>query len=138
MRRLRRSDDVDMMDQMQRMFEDMQQLGRNIVPGGHMPIDIREENGEIILTADLPGINKEEISLTADSKKLKITAEGKEEIKEENEKYIKRERSQRMFSRTIEWPRKVDPNTLEASYEDGVLQVTGEIEGSDGHQIDIN
>jgi len=138
MRRLRRRDDVDVMDQMQKMFEEMQQIGRNIAPGGHVPIDIREEDGEIVVSADMPGIEKDEISLTADEKRLKITAEGKEEIKEENEKYIRKERNRRMYSRTIEWPRKVNADTIEASYEDGVLQIKAETEGSEGRDIEIN
>ncbi len=138
MRRLRRNNDKDMLDQMQRMFEEMQQVGRNIVPGGHVPIDIREENGEIIVSADLPGIDKEEISLTADENKLEIMAESKEEIKEENEKYLRRERSQRMYNRSIEWPRKIDPDSVKASYEDGVLKVKAEIENSNGRNIDIS
>ncbi|EHK00745.1 hypothetical protein HRED_02980 [Candidatus Haloredivivus sp. G17] len=50
---------------MQRMFDEMQEMGKNIVPGGQMPVDIREEDGDIVISADLPGVNKEDISLKA-------------------------------------------------------------------------
>ena len=138
MRRLRRQDESDVMDHFQRMFEEMQEMGKNIVPGGQMPVDIREENREIIITADMPGVQREDISLKADEEGLEITAEGSQEIKEENEKYIRKERSKRMFRRTVQWPSKIDSDTVEASYKDGVLEITADKEGSEGKDIEIN
>ena len=138
MRRLRRQDESDVMDHFQRMFEEMQEMGKNIVPGGQMPVDIREENREIIITADMPGVQREDISLKADEEGLEITAEGSQEIKEENEKYIRKERSKRMFRRTVQWPSKIDTETVKASYKDGVLEITAEKEGSEGKDIEIN
>jgi len=138
MRRLRRQDESDVMDHFQRMFEEMQEMGKNIVPGGQMPVDIREENREIIITADMPGVQKEDISLKADDDQIEITAEGSQEIKEENEKYIRKERSKRMFRRTVQWPSKIDSDTVEASYKDGVLEITADKEGSEGKDIEIN
>ena len=138
MRRLRRQDESDVMDHFQRMFEEMQEMGKNIVPGGQMPVDIREENREIIITADMPGVQKEDISLKADDDQIEITAEGSQEIKEENEKYIRKERSKRMFRRTVQWPSKIDTETVKASYKDGVLEITAEKEGSEGKDIEIN
>jgi len=104
MRRLRRQDENDIFNQMQKMFEEMQQMGKNIVPGGRMPIDIKEQDNQIIITADLPGIQKEDISLKADEDGITITGEGQQEIKEENEKYIRKERTARKFQRKIQWP----------------------------------
>ncbi len=138
MRRLRRQDESDVMDHFQRMFEEMQEMGKNIVPGGQMPVDIREENREIIITADMPGVQREDISLKADDDQIEITAEGSQEIKEENEKYIRKERSKRMFRRTVQWPSKIDSETVEASYKDGVLEITADKEGSEGKDIEIN
>lgn len=138
MRRLRRQDEKDVFDHMQRMFDEMQEMGKSIVPGGQMPVDIREEDGDIVISADLPGVNKEDISLKADDEGVEITAEGSTEVKEENEKYLRRERSARKFRRKIQWPTQVDPETVEASYEDGVLEVRAEKENSEGHDIEIN
>ena len=138
MRRLRRHDEKDVFDRMQRMFDEMQEMGKNIVPRGQMPVDIREEDGDIVISADLPGINKEDISLKADTEGLEIVAEGSTEVKEENEKYIRRERSARKFRRKIQWPVEVDPETVEASYDDGVLEVRAEKDESEGHDIEIN
>jgi HSP20 family protein len=138
MRRLRRQDESDVMDHFQRMFEEMQEMGKNIVPGGQMPVDIREENREIIITADMPGVQREDISLKADEEGLEITAEGSQEIKEENEKYIRKERSQRTYRRKIGWPSTIDTETVKASYKDGVLEITAEKEDSEGKDIEIN
>jgi len=138
MRRLRRHDEKDVFDHMQKMFDEMQEMGKNIVPGGKMPVDIREEEGDIVLTADLPGIDKEDISLKADEEGLEITAEGSREVKEENEKYIRRERSERRFRRKVQWPVQVDSETVEASYNDGVLEVRAEKDKSEGHDVEIN
>ena len=138
MRRLDRNNQGDVFDQMQKMFEEMQQMGKNIVPSNSMPVDIREEENEIIITADLPGIQKEDISLKANEEGLVITGEGREEIKEENEKYIRRERSSRKFQRKIKWPNPVKTETIEAEYDDGVLEITAEKDSSEGHDIEIN
>jgi len=137
MRRLRRQDESDVMNHFQKMFEEMQEMGKNIVPGGQMPVDIREENGEIVITADMPGVQKEDISLKADDDQIEITAEGSQEIKEENEKYIRKERSKRMFRRSIPWPSAINPDTVEASYKDGVLEIRAEKEDSEGRDIEI-
>ena len=138
MRRLDRNNQGDVFDQMQKMFEEMQQMGKNIVPSNSMPVDIREEENEIIITADLPGIQKEDISIKANEEGLVITGEGREEIKEENEKYIRRERSSRKFQRKIKWPNPVKTETIEAEYDDGVLEITAEKDSSEGHDIEIN
>jgi HSP20 family protein len=139
MRRLsRRDDNNDVLNHFQRMFEEMQEMGKNIVPGDQMPVDVRDENGKIVITADVPGVQKEDISLKADEEGLEITAEGSQEIKEENEKYIRKERSQRMYRRKVGWPTQIDTDTVKASYKDGVLEVTAEKEESDGKDIEIN
>lgn len=138
MRRLRRHDEKDVFDHMQRMFDEMQEMGKNIVPGGQMPIDIREEDGFIVISADLPGVEKEDISLKADDESVEITAEGSAEVKEENEKYIRRERSERRFRRKVQWPVQIDPETVEASYNEGVLEVRAEKDETEGRDIEID
>lgn len=137
MRRLDRKNSSDVFEQMQRMFEEMTEMGRDLVPGGNMPVDIHEEEDEIVVTADMPGVNKEDISLKADPEGLEITAEGHQEIKEENEKYIRRERSQKVFRRKIQWPTEVDTDSVEASYSDGVLEVRAEKDEPEGTDIEI-
>lgn len=138
MRRMRRESLDDVFDRMQNVFEEFQDMGKDLAGVSAVPVDIREEDNEIIVHADLPGVSKDDINLKADSKRLEISAESAHEIKEENEKYLRQERSRRQFKRTVAWPVKVDAESVGAEFEDGVLKVTADkAEDEEGHDIDI-
>lgn len=137
MRKMRRDPIDDFFDQMQKVFNEFQEKGRDLTGLGSVPVDIREEDGHIVISADLPGVSKEDINLRADEDKLEISAESSMDYKEENEKYIRRERSSRSFRREVAWPSKIDPETIEAEYNDGVLEVRAEKEETEGKDIDI-
>lgn len=141
MRRLDREDGVeDVFDQMQNFIDQFQNFGKDMASTftGAVPVDVTEEDGRITVRADLPGVEKEEINVKADEEKVEIMAESAQEVKEENEKYYRKERSSRTFQRTVAWPKPVDPETIEAEYEDGVLTVTAEVsEEEEGRDIEI-
>lgn len=140
MRRLKKTDGVeDLFDQMQKMFEEVQDTGRGLASDftGTLPVDIQEEDGEYTIRADLPGVEKEEINITGDETKVEISAESEAEMKEENEKYIRRERRSRSFRRTVAWPQPVDPETISAEYDEGVLTVTAEKQENGGKTIEV-
>lgn len=138
MRRLDRNDSLDdLQDQMRKMFNQLQSYGRERL-SAEVPVDMKEEDGKIVVTADLPGVEKENINLKADDKRLEINAESSTEVTEENEKYIHRERSSRQFRRTVSWPVRVDTESISAEYEDGVLKVEAEkAQDAGGRDIDI-
>lgn len=136
MRRLRRRDNFDeIYEQMQSMVNQLQDSTLGMATS--VPVDIEEENGTFILRADLPGVEKDEIDLKADKNEISITAESETALEEENEKYFKKERRTRAFQRTISWPAPVKPETIQAEYEDGVLEVTAEKQEDNGHDIEI-
>ncbi len=140
MRRLRRKDGMeDLFDQMQKMFEDFQETGKGLATEftGSVPVDIQEEDGKYIITADLPGVEKDEINITGDENKVEIHAESNAEMKEENEKYIRRERRSRSFRRTVSWPQPVDAESISAEYEEGVLEISAEKQEDGGKEIEI-
>lgn len=140
MRRLKRSDDIDdLFKQMESVFSQFQEKGMNIASNlnGGFPVDIREEDGSFIVSADLPGVEKEEINVKGDEESLEISAESSHKIEEENEKYYKQERSHRRFNRKIHFPAHVDPETIEANYEDGVLTITADKDVEEGRDIEI-
>jgi HSP20 family protein len=139
MRRLDRKNSDDIFNQMQDMIEEFQNKGMNLATEftGHMPIDVREEDGNLIISADLPGVQKEDIDIKADGQNVQISAEASAEVKEENEKYLRKERSSRRFRRTVQWPKKVDEDTIAAEYSDGVLEITAELEEDEGTEIEI-
>ena len=135
MRRLDRKDGIDdVFDHMQKMFNQFQDIAD---PRGGMPINVKEEDGEVVVSADMPGVQKEDINLKADAEGLEISAESSEEIKEENEKYIRKERSSRTYRRKVGWPTEVDPETVSAEYNDGVLTVRADKEDTKGWDIEV-
>lgn len=138
-KRLDRQDSFnDIFDQMHKMFNQMQSFGRDLDFRTSVPVDIMEENGKVVVTADLPGVQKEDINLKADEDSIEISAESSAEVKEENEKYLRRERSSRRFRRVVSWPTKIDAESIKAKYDDGVLRVEAEKkEGESGDSIEI-
>ncbi|MFB6204305.1 MAG: Hsp20/alpha crystallin family protein [Candidatus Nanohaloarchaea archaeon] len=140
MRRLRRRDSFDdFFDQMEEFFNQFQDFGRDVAGSiaTKTPVDLREENGEYVLTADLPGVQKDEINVKADEEMVEISAEVNQEIEEEGENYYQRERSSRGYRRKIAWPSPVDPETVTAEYENGVLEVSAEKTEDSGRDVEI-
>lgn len=137
MRRLDRRDGLDdLFNQMQRFAEEVQERGMNITERG-IPVDIQEDEETVTITADMPGVEKENINLKADDETISITAEHEADVKEENEKYVRRERRRKTYQRTVRWPVEVDPETVTANYENGVLKITADKEEAPSHNIDI-
>ncbi len=86
-------------------------------------VDIKEKEGKIIVAADIPGVEKADISINLRGHTLEISAEKKQEKEEEEEGYIRRERSYRKFYRSIPLPTEVDKDNVDATFENGVLQI---------------
>lgn len=128
----------EVFDQMHKMFNQMQNFSKDLNFRSSVPVDIKEEDGKVVLTADLPGVQKDNINLKADEDSVEISAESSTEVKEENEKYLRKERSSRSFRRVISWPTSIDSETIKAEYEDGVLRVEAEKkDSSGGNSIEI-
>jgi len=81
-----------------------------------------ETNDKILVVADIPGAEKEDIKLNATEDSLEIKAEIKER-KEEKLEYAYRERKYAGFYRLVNLPVKVDVSKAKASYKNGVLEV---------------
>lgn len=140
MRRLRRDDSFeDLFKQMEDFFNEFQEFGRDVAGGmrSKVPVDIHEEGGKYVITADLPGVEKQDINVKADETSVEITADVNQEIKEEGENYVRKERSSRAYRRTVAWPQPVDPESIKAGYENGVLTISAEKEDNDSSNIEI-
>ncbi len=87
--------------------------------------DIKDNGGEYLLEADLPGFKKEDINVNLENNYLTISAERKVENEEKDKKgrYIRCERSYGSFTRSFDVS-DVDTDKITASYEDGVLKLT--------------
>jgi len=136
MKRLDRKDNFDIKDQMQRMLNQFQSLGREAGVTA-VPIDIKEDGEQLVVTADLPGVEKEEINVRADESTIEIMAESTTEIKEENEKYLRRERSSQKYSRKVTLPKRIDAESIKAKYEDGILTIRADTIEQDDEEWDV-
>ncbi len=86
-------------------------------------IDVYEEKGEVVVKAEIPGIEKEDLEINLSDNILTIKGEKKkeEEIKEEG--YYCSERSFGSFSRTFEIPRDIVADKVSAQFNKGVLEI---------------
>ncbi|MCC5468158.1 Hsp20/alpha crystallin family protein [Pelosinus baikalensis] len=87
-------------------------------------VDLRETDNQYVLEADLPGINKEDISLRYDNNYLTISANRNEtqEVKSEKD-YVRRERRFGQFQRSF-YIDNIQEDKIDAKFDHGVLTVT--------------
>ncbi|ELZ93173.1 MULTISPECIES: archaeal heat shock protein Hsp14 [Haloferax] len=146
MRRTNPFDDFEeLFERMSRQFDEM---GRQFDRSGmmaqvrhEMAIDVTDHDGEIVVTVDLPGYEKEDIALSVANRTL--TVEATRELDEERAEgeYLRRERRHESARRTIRLPETVDEDGASASYHNGVLTVTlpkRDAEPDDSRRIDID
>jgi len=84
--------------------------------------DIKENEDEYTIEAEMPGMNKEDIQLEINDDYLTISAEHKEEKEEKNENYIRRERRQGRYTRSFHLEN-VNQDDIKAEYNEGILKV---------------
>lgn len=96
--------------------------GGRLAPYG---VDIREDGDSLVVEAELPGFKKDEIDITLENQTLTISAERKDEQREEKKgEYLLNERRYSRFLRSFTLPPTVDEKTVNARLEDGVLTVS--------------
>lgn len=88
--------------------------------------DLWESDKELVLEAELPGVDKKDIKVKIDEDQVQISAEVNAEIKKEDKKrgFAHFERNYAGFYRVIPLPKRVDPDKSKAKYENGVLRIT--------------
>lgn len=114
---------------MNRLFEEffnepfglapMRELGQNFMPR----VDVYEDEKEIKVTAELPGMDEKDIDITLDREVLTIRGEKSSETKEEKGQYRRIERSYGSFERQIPLGMEVDANKVDAEFKKGVLTI---------------
>ncbi len=87
-------------------------------------VDLSQTDEEYRVHVDLPGLSKDDISLTVEDDTLTLTGERQFETQEEGESYNRVERTFGKFSRTFQLPANADSSAVKATFEDGVLTVT--------------
>lgn len=129
-------------DEMNRLFEST--LGDGVrspdLFGGWTPaVDLYEDKDNLIVRAELPGMNKESIDISLHEGVLTLSGERKAEEQPEGSDTYRSERFYGRFQRSFELPRPVESERVNASYRDGVLTVTlPKTEGAKPRQIQVN
>jgi HSP20 family protein len=115
------------LEEWERRFDDLlgRPLGRwPVEERGWMPaVDVFEKQDKFVVKAELPGMKEEDIDVSVIGDTLSIKGEKKTEKEVKEEDYYRSERSYGSFYRSIPLPSNVDADKIEASFEDGVLEV---------------
>ena len=120
-------------EDMDRLFQQVWGGGRNLMRGRGadaqsmwMPqVEVCEQQGKLHVFADLPGMNKEDVKLSIEGDQLVLQGERRSSHEEgqQGSGFYHSERSYGSFYRSIPLPEGVDPQTVDASFKDGVLDV---------------
>ena len=86
--------------------------------------DIIDEDNQIQVKVNLPGVTKKEIKLNVSENALEIHAEHKEKSEEKKKNYLRKERSQATYDRIVPLPEKILPGKVKSKLTDGVLEIT--------------
>ncbi|MGQ0606058.1 MAG: Hsp20/alpha crystallin family protein [Candidatus Nitrosotenuis sp.] len=86
--------------------------------------DVVDEGDKYVIKAEMPGVKKDEIKLNVFDNSLEISAQHKEEEEEKKKNYLRKERSETSYYRTLPLPEKVISDKTVAKMADGVLNIT--------------
>jgi HSP20 family protein len=104
-------------------------LGRGAEPSLAAPhfvpmVDVYEDQHDIVLTAELPGIDQDDLNITVENGVLTLSGERKMENEEKRENFQRIERSYGRFTRSFTLPPTVDEDEVKAEFANGVLKIS--------------
>ena len=96
---------------------------RDVLP--RVKVDVAEKNGAYKVTADLPGVKKDDIHVTIDGSQVTLAAEVKQEKEaSQDERVLHTERTYGKVTRSFTLPQEIDEAKVEARFANGVLELT--------------
>ena len=99
--------------------------GRSALEALRLKLDVTEKNGAYLVTADLPGVKKEDIQVAIDGAQVTLSAEIRREKEvAEGVRVLHTERSFGKVSRSFALPQELDEAKADAKFRDGVLELT--------------
>ena len=112
-------------DRFSRLFEDsfLANDKESALTAWAPAVDIQETENELVVTADLPGIDEKDLDVRVENNTLTIRGERKQEKKVTEGEYLRVERAYGSFTRSFSLPNTVDTGAIKAEYHDGVLTV---------------
>ena len=120
---------ITLRDRMDRFFDDVASRGwpgeESLTTGVWNPlVDVYETKDSIVLKADLPEVNKEDVDISVEGNTLTLRGERQHEREVKEKDYYRMERSYGTFSRSFTLPGTVEPHKIEATFAGGVLTIT--------------
>ncbi len=121
-------DMVTLREKMNRLFEDVftgRSEGKEIAASTWAPaVDIFETENDLVMTAEVPGIDEKDIEIKIEDNTLILKGARKFEKETKEENYHRIERSYGSFYRAFTLPNSIDPEKIQAEHENGVLKIT--------------
>lgn len=136
-------------EEMDRLFEDFgfgrgwltPAIERGIGEGLWAPqVEMFERDGELVVRADLPGLTKDDVNVEVNDDGITIEGERQSEQEENREGFYRSERSYGKFYRRLPLPEGVNPENANATFNNGVLEITMEApkqKASKARKLDI-
>jgi HSP20 family protein len=98
--------------------------GSVITSAWFAPTDVSEDSNGIRITMELPGVEPDDVRLSLENNILTIRGEKKQQLEQKDERVHRFERTYGTFERTFVLPSTVDPEQIEARYDNGVLMIS--------------
>ena len=111
------------LDQIQQEMGRLFGRRRPSAPVGYPAVNLWADDTSLVLTAELPGLDPEQLDVTVNRNTITLSGKREADKPQEGQTYYRRERPAFSFSRTLELPIEVDPQSAEADYAKGVLTV---------------
>ena len=103
-----------------------------------MAIDVVEHDETFVVSADLPGFEKDDIDIRITNSRIHIEASREEQTEAETGRHLRRERRYSSLERSVRLPEEVDAENVEATMENGVVEITlPKLHAEQAHHIDI-
>lgn len=118
--------------EMNRLFDDFSRrfdlepfgLQGGSFAGFHPSVDVTEDDKEVRITSELPGLDEKDIDITLSKDSVTIKGEKKQEAEAKGKDYYRMERSYGTFQRTVPLPAEIDEDKARANFKKGVLHLT--------------
>jgi len=108
-----------MQSEMNRLFSGFSTTGTRDFP----PINIWLGENSVVVTAELPGITGDDVNLSLEEDVLTLSGKREPKSQQQNVSWQRRERAYGSFSRAVQLPFRVDPDKVQARFNNGVLEI---------------
>lgn len=131
-------------DRLSHQFEEASETWTPDTPFGRWPsfepmsVDVVENDADFVVTVDLPGFDRDDVTIEVSDHTLRVEADREERVDEEEPRYLRHERRHESAERSIRLPGDVDKEAVTATMKNGVLTVTlPKTEVEESHTVEI-